>query len=214
MHSRWPCPPASPYSLTPRRAARRPLPKPAPAAPITPAAGRPRFADLADRLLPTVVNIATTQTLKPVGGAQGLPNIPPGSPLADLFKDFLGGGRNLPRHVTSLGSGFIIDPSGFIVTNNHVVAEGGAVADQIPSLNDTNAAGCFDRRDEKTELLAVNPPAAALAKFADSDTARIGNWDRDRQSIRAWPDGTLVVVSARNRDIESGPMTTSFRPPP
>jgi serine protease Do len=70
------------------------------------------FAELSARLLPMVVNIATTQTLKPLANQPGLPNVPPGSPLADLFKDFLGPARNLPRRVTSLGSGFIIDPTG------------------------------------------------------------------------------------------------------
>src|ERR1700749_4567967 len=78
------------------------------------------FADLADKLLPTVVNISTSQTLKaPTQNA--MPQLPPGSPLEDLFKNFLGPKSNTPRHVTSLGSGFIIDPSGYIVTNNHVI---------------------------------------------------------------------------------------------
>src|SRR5690348_4740697 len=71
------------------------------------------FADLANRLLPTVVNIATSQTLK-AGPQVGL-NLPPDSPFSDLFKDFLGQ-QNVPRHVTSLGSGFIIDGAGYIVT--------------------------------------------------------------------------------------------------
>ena len=99
--------------------ARPPVRPVAAPAPIVPVRGAPAsFADMAARLLPTVVNIATTQTLKPAPGAPGLPNIPPGSPLADLFKDFLGAGPSLPRRGTSLGSGFIIDPSGYIVTNN------------------------------------------------------------------------------------------------
>src|SRR5579863_4773450 len=84
------------------------------------------FADLSAQLLPTVVNIATTQTLK-AGPQDQVPNLPPGSPLEDLFKDLLGNKPNAPRHVTSLGSGFIIDPTGYIVTNNHVIED----ADQV-----------------------------------------------------------------------------------
>ena len=218
MHSRWLLPASfSLVLLTPALAAppKPPAPpaKPVTAvAPITPVRGAPAtFADLADRLLPTVVNIATTQTLKPSGGAQALPNIPPGSPLADLFKDLLGTGRNLPRHVTSLGSGFIIDPSGFIVTNNHVVAEGGAVADQISvTLNDGRTLPAkLIGRDEKTDLalLKVNPPKPLpFAKFTDSDTARIGNWViAIGNPFGLGSTVTAGIVSARNRDIESGP---------
>jgi len=217
MNRRWLLPASfSLLLLTPALAAPPkpsvPPAKPAPAAPITPVRGAPAsFADLAERLLPTVVNIATTQTLKPAGGNQGLPNIPPGSPLADLFKDFLGGGRNLPRHVTSLGSGFIIDPSGYIVTNNHVVAEGGAVADQISvTLNDGRTLPAkLVGRDEKTDLalLKVNPTKPLpFARFADSDTARIGNWViAIGNPFGLGSTVTAGIVSARNRDIESGP---------
>lgn len=131
------------------------------AATVSPATARSApdsFADLADRLLPTVVNISTSQTLKASGPKIALPDVPPGSPLEDLFKDFLQNNRALPRHVTSLGSGFIIDKSGYVVTNNHVIAD----ADQITvTLNDgTSLPAKLVGRDEKTDLalLKVNPP--------------------------------------------------------
>jgi serine protease Do len=163
------------------------------------------FADLAARLLPSVVNIATSQTLK--ASPQQMPDLPPGSPLEDLFKNFLGPKPNAPHRVTSLGSGFIIDPAGFIVTNNHVIED----SDQISvTLNDGSSLPArVVGRDIKTDLalLKVNPkkPLPAV-RFGDSDTARIGDW------VMAIGDpfglGSTVtagIVSARNRDINAGP---------
>jgi serine protease Do len=183
--------------------------RPAPVVtPVVPVHGAPSsFADLAAHLLPMVVNIATTQTLKPVASAPGLPNIPPGSPLADLFKDFLGTGRNLPRHVTSMGSGFIIDPSGYIVTNNHVIED----SDQISvTLNDgTTLPAKLIGRDEKTDLALLkvtSKKTLPFARFGDSDTARIGDWViAIGNPFGLGSTVTAGIVSARNRDIEAGP---------
>ena len=174
-----------------------------------PAQARPApdsFADLADKLLPTVVNISTSQTLKaPPRGT--MPDLPPGSPLEDLFKNFLGPKSNTPRHVTSLGSGFIIDPSGYIVTNNHVIED----SDQITvSLQDgTQLPAKVIGRDIKTDLalLKVTPKKPLPSThFGDSDHARIGDW------VIAIGDpfgiGSTVtagIVSARNRNINAGP---------
>src|SRR5260370_33599503 len=96
------------------------------------------FADLAEKLLPSVVNISTTQTVKQdqkrEHSAPGRPQFPPGSPFEEFFKDFCDHNGHRadqpqakPRKPTSLGSGFVIDPSGYIVTNNHVIAD----ADEI-----------------------------------------------------------------------------------
>ncbi len=164
------------------------------------------FAELADKLLPTVVNISTSQTLKaPPQGV--MPELPPGSPLEDLFKNFLGPRSNAPRHVTSLGSGFIIDPTGYIVTNNHVIED----SDQITvSLQDgTQLPAKVIGRDTKTDLsllkVTSKKPLPAT-HFCDSDHARIGDW------VIAIGDpfglGSTVtagIVSARNRDIDAGP---------
>ena len=178
------------------------------AAPPVPVRGAPAsFAELSARLLPTVVNIATTQTLKPAANAPGLPNVPPGSPLDDLFKNFLGPGRNLPRHVTSLGSGFIIDPSGYIVTNNHVIED----SDQITvTLNDgTNLPAKLVGRDDKTDLalLKVTPKKRLPAThFGDSDKARIGDWViAIGNPFGLGSTVTAGIVSARNRNINAGP---------
>ena len=179
---------------------------------VSPAlAARPQgFSDLAERLLPMVVNISTSQTLRrrPTDAppaAQG-PQAQPGSPLDDFFKDFMERG-NRPRRVQSLGSGFIIDPAGYIVTNNHVI-EG---ADEITViLNDTTSLpATLVGRDDKTDLalLKVNSKQPlSVAKFGDSDKARVG----DLVMAIGDPFGlggtvTTGIVSARNRDINSGP---------
>ena len=179
-----------------------------PAAHPVPVRGAPEsFADLSDKLLPTVVNIATSQTLKRPGPQAGLPNIPPGSPLADLFKDFLGPQQNTPKHVTSLGTGFIIDPSGLIVTNNHVIQDSDDITVQ---LNDgTTLPAKLIGRDEKTDLallkVAPKKPLPA-AHFGDSDKARIGDWViAIGNPFGLGSTVTAGIVSARNRDINAGP---------
>jgi serine protease Do len=164
------------------------------------------FADLAGKLLPTVVNISTSQTLK-APPQNVMPQLPPGSPLEDLFKNFLGPKPNTPRHVTSLGSGFIIDPSGYIVTNNHVIED----SDQITvSLQDgTQMPAKVVGRDLKTDLALLKVTSKKplpATHFGDSDKARIGDW------VIAIGDpfglGSTVtagIVSARNRNINAGP---------
>ncbi len=176
-----------------------------------PAAARPApdsFADLANRLLPTVVNIATTQTLKPGDADSGFADLPPDSPLQELFKDYLNKNRsNAPRHVTALGSGFVIDPSGLIVTNNHVIDD----ADEITvTLNDgTTLPGKLVGRDAKTDLalVKVNPPKPLpAARFGDSDRAHIGDWVMAiGNPFGLGSTVTAGIVSARNRDLLSGP---------
>jgi len=171
------------------------------------------FADLAAKLLPAVVNISTTQTIKGNKGAppQEMPQFPPGSPLEDLFKDFMnrnrgGGGDQPPRRAQSLGSGFIVDPSGLVVTNNHVIAD----ADEITvTLQDnTNLKAEVVGRDTKVDLalLRVKPTKPlAFVKFGDSDKTRVGDWVLAIGN----PFGlggtvTAGILSARGRDISAG----------
>ncbi len=165
------------------------------------------FADIADGLLPAVVNISTTQTVKlPQGGDIPMPQFPPGSPFEDLFRDFLEQ-QGAPRKVTSLGSGFVIDPTGIIVTNNHVIDE----ADEITvTLADGESLPAeVVGRDPKTDVavLRVKPkkPLSSV-QFGDSDKARVGDW------VLAVGNpfglgGSLSagIVSARNRNINEGP---------
>jgi serine protease Do len=165
------------------------------------------FADLVAKLSPTVVNVATTQTLKRPADDTPIPRVPEGSPLDQFFKDFLDRGRNAPQHLTSLGSGFIIDPSGLIITNNHVI-EG---ADQINvTFNDGSTLPAkVVGRDAQTDiaLLRVKPKAPlAIARLGDSDRARVGEWVvAIGNPFGLGGSVTAGIISARNRDINAGP---------
>jgi len=174
-----------------------------------PAAGPPSVADLAAGLIDAVVNISTSQT---IAGSKGVPvpKLPEGSPFQDFFDQFFnqkGEQDNQPRRVQSLGSGFVIDPSGLIVTNNHVI-EG---ADEIvANFNDgSKAKAKLLGKDEKSDiaLLKVDVPKPLVSvKLGNSDAMRVGDWVMAIGN----PFGlggtvTVGIVSARNRDINSGP---------
>ena len=188
---------------------------------LPPAAARPApegFADLAEKLLPSVVNISTTQTVKPdkpgERASPGRPQFPPGSPFEEFFKEFFDrdgqrGERPEPRSrkATSLGSGFIIDPAGYIVTNNHVIAE----ADEINVIlhDNTRLKAQVLGRDSKTDVavlkIKTDKPLVA-ATWGDSDKARVGDWVLAiGNPFGLGGSVTAGIVSARQRDINSGP---------
>lgn len=168
------------------------------------------FADLAERLLPSVVNISTTQVQKTAdkGGPQ-MPRFPEGSPFQDFFKEFFDRQQQgtPQRRATSLGSGFVISKDGFVVTNNHVIAE----ADEITVTlhDDTRLKAKLIGRDPKTDLalLKVESNSALVAvPFGNSGKTRVGDW----VVAIGNPFGlggtvTAGIVSARQRDINSGP---------
>ena len=167
------------------------------------------FADLAERLLPAVVNISTTQVNKKSKRTPQLPQFPPGSPFEDLFRDFFD--RNKPgaepRKVTSLGSGFIIDASGYVVTNHHVIE--GASEITVILQDDTNLKAKLIGRDPKTDLalLKVEPKKPLpFVTLGDSSKSRVGDWILAISN----PFGlggtvTAGIISALKRDINSGP---------
>ena len=173
---------------------------------ISQAMARPdSFADLAERLSPAVVNISTT-TVVSRGNPQDIPQFPPGSPFEEFFKEF--GERGQTRRAQSLGSGFIIDKEGIVVTNNHVIEN----AEQITiylSNEDSYEAEVIGR-DVKTDIavLKFDPKGADITavSLGDSDTLRVGDWVMAIGN----PFGlggtvTAGIVSARGRDIGSGP---------
>ena len=167
------------------------------------------FANLVEKLLPAVVNISTTATAKPSSGkTPELRQFPPGSQFEEFLRDYFD--RNRPqqqRKSTSLGSGFIIDKKGIVITNNHVIRD----ADEITVIlqNNEMLKAEIIGRDPKTDIavLRVEPkgdlPAVSLG---DSDKIRVGDW----VVAIGNPYGlggsvTAGIVSARGRNINSGP---------
>jgi serine protease Do len=184
------------------------------------ARGPDGIADVAEKVIDAVVNISTSQTVEAKGGGDGkgtMPQLPPGSPFEEFFDDFFknrrggpggkGGGDLQPRRTNSLGSGFIIDASGVVVTNNHVIAD----ADEINVImNDgTKIKAEIVGIDKKTDLavLKFKPPRPLTAvKFGDSDKLRLGDWVvAIGNPFSLGGTVTAGIVSAKNRDISSGP---------
>jgi serine protease Do len=184
------------------------------------ARGPEGIADVAEKVIDAVVNISTSQTVEAKGGGSNtMPQLPPGSPFEEFFDDFFKnrkgpgggskGGENStpPRKTNSLGSGFIIDTSGVVVTNNHVIAD----ADEINViLNDgTKIKAELVGVDKKTDLavLKFKPPKPLVAvKFGDSDKLRLGDWVvAIGNPFSLGGTVTAGIVSAKNRDISSGP---------
>ena len=158
------------------------------------------FADLAEKLMPSVVNIATTQTV--VTRSNPLPNFqfPPGSPFEDMFKEF---GTPQERQSSALGSGFIIDEKGIVITNNHVIEGAEDIVVQVNGDKDFKAKviGADPLSDIAVLQLETNEKFIPV-KFGDSDKARIG----DMVIAIGNPFGlggtvTSGIISARNRNL-------------
>jgi serine protease Do len=166
------------------------------------------FADLAARLLPSVVNISTTQVLEGHPGIE-VPVLPPGSPFEEFFKEFME--RSQPeqrqRRATSLGSGFFFDNDGHVITNNHVIQDAEEIA--VILNDDTRLDAKVIGRDPKTDIavLKVEPVARIQpVTFGDSDDVRVGDWVIAIGNPFGF-GGTVTagIISARGRDINAGP---------
>ncbi|MFK4823500.1 Do family serine endopeptidase [Paenochrobactrum sp. BZR 588] len=177
--------------------------------------GPASVADLAEGLIDAVVNISTSQTIKGEGdGVIQVPDVPEGSPFQEFFDDYFkkkdqNGGDERSGKVQSLGSGFVVDADkGFIVTNNHVIADADEI---IVNFNDGSKLKAeLVGTDTKTDiaLLKVDPKKRKLVavQLGHSETARIGDWVMAIGN----PFGlggtvTVGIISARKRDINSGP---------
>jgi serine protease Do len=175
----------------------------------------PSVANLVERLTPAVVEISVTSK---VGSGQStqtppMPDIPPDAPFKDFFDDFFKrqqegeGPEQQRRSVTSMGSGFVIDPAGTIVTNNHVIE--GAETIEARFHDGTVLTAELVGVDPKTDLavLRVKPTAPLTAvAFGDSDKLRVGDWViAIGNPFGLGGSVSLGIVSARNRDINAGP---------
>ena len=158
------------------------------------------FADLAERLIPSVVNISTTQTV--VTRSNPFPNFqfPPGSPFEDMFKEF---GTPQERQSSALGSGFIIDEKGIVVTNNHVIEGAEDIVVQVNGEKKFNAKVIGADPLSDIAVLKIDSKEKFFpVRFGDSDNARIGDW----VIAIGNPFGlggtvTSGIISARNRSI-------------
>ena len=158
------------------------------------------FADLAEKLMPSVVNISTTQTIvtrsNPFPGFQ----FPPGSPFEDMFKEF---GTPQERQTSALGSGFIISKDGLVVTNNHVIQDAEDIIVRVNGDKEFKAKVIgADPLSDIAVLKLDTKEKFTPVKFGDSDKARIGDW----VIAIGNPFGlggtvTSGIISARNRSI-------------
>ena len=170
----------------------------------------PDFSEVSARLSPAVVSISTTMSLEP--NAPGAPKFPPGSPFEDFFNDFFEKreGQRPPRErrpQQAMGSGFIIDESGLIVTNNHVIED--AISINVILTDNRSFKAELIGKDKKTDLALLKidtEDKLPTVSWGDSDTAKVGNWVLAIGN----PFGlvntvTAGIISARGRDISAGP---------
>ena len=165
------------------------------------------FAELADRLSPAVVNITTTTNVPEID--QGMrPVIPEGSPFEDFFRDFMERQPGAPRpqqRSNALGSGFIISPDGYIVTNNHVIESADEISVELFGGGELEAE--LVGRDPRTDiaLLKVENEAGDLpfVEFGDSDEAQVGDWVLAiGNPLGQGFSVSAGIVSARNRTLQ------------
>ncbi len=174
------------------------------------------FADLAEEVTGAVVNISASTTVE--ARNRTLPQLPPGTPFEDLFEEFFnrrGQGNNnnnddnapRTRRSNSLGSGFVIDPSGIVVTNNHVIGDANDIS--VIFSDGTRLKAEIVGKDSKVDLAVLkvesDKPLKAV-KFGDAEAIRPGDWVMAiGNPFGLGGSVTAGIVSARGRNIESGP---------
>ncbi|MBM7066643.1 Do family serine endopeptidase [Actibacterium sp. 188UL27-1] len=164
------------------------------------------FADLADQISPSVVNI-TTSTNVARNTQQPMPQVPEGSPFEDFFRDFLDrqedGSPQRPRRSSALGSGFVISEDGFIVTNNHVIE--GADEIQIEFFSGRELDATVVGTDPNTDIALLKVESDTplpFVPFGNSDVMRVGDWVMAMGNpLGQGFSVSAGIVSARNRAL-------------
>jgi serine protease Do len=168
------------------------------------------LADLVDTVADAVVNISATQTVEDKT-PEGMPDLPKGTPFDDMFEQFFKnhGLNNAPHphKMSSLGSGFVIDPSGIVITNNHVVGDANDIV--VIFTDGRKLKATIVGKDPKVDVAVLKVQSdkpLKTVKFGDSDKMRVG----DGVMAVGNPFGlgetvTSGIISARNRNIDSGP---------
>ena len=157
------------------------------------------FADLAERVMPSVVNISSTQII--MTNSNSFPfQFPPGSPFEDMFKEF---GTPKERKTSALGSGFIIDSKGIVVTNNHVISDADDILIRVNGNKEYKAKILgTDPLSDIAVLQILSDEKFSPVKFGNSDEARIGDWVIAIGNPYGF-GGTVTagIISARNRNL-------------
>jgi serine protease Do len=168
----------------------------------------PSFADVAERVSPAVVNVTVVSEKAARTTPRSHPGLPEGGPMGDLFKHFFDQpGMSMPHKVQGAGSGFIVDPEGHIVTNNHVIDGANEVT---VTLNDgTKFKAQVLGRDDKSDLALLKVEAGRPLPYVDlgdSASARVGDWVLAvGNPFGLGGSVNAGIVSARGRDINTGP---------
>ena len=167
--------------------------------------GPDSFADLAERISPAVVNITTTTTVAAPTGQFPGPVVPEGSPFEDFFRDFMdrGGNGARPRRSQALGSGFVISEDGYIVTNNHVIAEADEI--EIEFFTGEVLPAKLIGTDPKVDIALLKVESdkpLPFVSFGDSDIMRVGDWVMAMGNpLGQGFSVSAGIISARNREL-------------
>ena len=163
------------------------------------------FSALADRLSPAVVNVTTTTVVPEVDDSMR-PVLPPGSPFEDFFRDFMDRqpGERRQQRSNALGSGFIVSPDGYIVTNNHVIESADEISIELFSGGNLDAE--LIGRDPRTDIALLKVKSDTdlpFVKFGDSDAAHVGDWVLAiGNPLGQGFSVSAGIVSARNRTLQ------------